>query len=66
MDPDTDIGGKQQRFPVTNQSAIAAARSEDQVVRQRAFDTILTTRDENNLRGLDRRLSHASQFRLPR
>ena len=43
MDPDTDIGGAQQRFPITNQSAIAAARSEDQVVRQRAFDTILTS-----------------------
>lgn len=43
MDPDTDIGGAQQRFPVTNHSAIAAARSEDHVVRQRAFDTILTS-----------------------
>lgn len=43
MDPDTDIGGAQQRFPVTNQSAIAAARSEDCLVRQRAFDTILTS-----------------------
>ena len=43
MDPDTDIGGAQQRFPVTNQSAIAAARSEDHAVRQRAFDTILTS-----------------------
>ena len=43
MDPDTDIGGAQQRFPVTNQSAIAAARSEDQAVRQRAFDTILNS-----------------------
>jgi len=43
MDPDTDIGGAHQRFPVTNQSAIAAARSEDQVVRQRAFDTILNS-----------------------
>jgi hypothetical protein len=43
MDPDTDIGGAQQRFPVTNQSAIAAARSEDHVVRQRAFDTILAS-----------------------
>ena len=43
MDPDTDIGGARQRFPVTNQSAIAAARSEDHVVRQRAFDTILTS-----------------------
>src|SRR5688572_32111042 len=37
------ICGAQQRFPVTNQSAIAAARSEDHVVRQRAFDTILTS-----------------------
>lgn len=43
MDPDTDIGGAQQRFPVTNQSAIAAARSEDHAVRQRAFDTILNS-----------------------
>jgi hypothetical protein len=43
MDPDTDIGGAQQRFPVTNQSAIAAARSDDHAVRQRAFDTILTS-----------------------
>ena len=43
MDPDTDIGGAQQRFPVTNQSAIAAARSDDHTVRQRAFDTILTS-----------------------
>jgi RNA polymerase sigma-70 factor (ECF subfamily) len=43
MDPDTDIGGAQQRFPVTNQSAIAAARSDDHMVRQRAFDTILTS-----------------------
>lgn len=43
MDPDTDIGGAQQRFPVTNQSAIAAARSDDQAVRERAFATILTS-----------------------
>jgi hypothetical protein len=43
MDPDTDIGGPQQRFPVTNQSAIAAARSDDHAVRQRAFDTILSS-----------------------
>lgn len=43
MDPDTDIGGAQQRFPVTNRSAIAAARSDDHVVRQRAFDTILNS-----------------------
>ncbi len=43
MDPDTDIGGAQQRFPVTNQSAIAAARSDDHVTRERAFDTILNS-----------------------
>ena len=42
-DPDTDIGGAQHRFPVTNQSAIVQARSADQVVRQRAFDTILAS-----------------------
>jgi RNA polymerase sigma-70 factor (ECF subfamily) len=41
MDPDTDIGGGQRRFPVTRQSAIIAARSEDSQVRQGAFDTIL-------------------------
>lgn len=40
-DPDTDIGGPRNRFPVTNQSAIVLARSADQVVRQRAFETIL-------------------------
>jgi RNA polymerase sigma factor (sigma-70 family) len=43
MDPDTDIGGAQQRFPVTNQSAIAAARSDDHVTRERAFATILNS-----------------------
>ena len=42
-DPDTDIGGAQHRFPVTNQSAIVQARSADQTVRQRAFDTILAS-----------------------
>src|SRR5829696_6803644 len=41
MDPDTDMGGAQHRFPVTNQSAIILARSADHVVRQRAFETIL-------------------------
>ena len=30
-------------FPVTNHSAIVGARSDDQVVRRRAFDTILTS-----------------------
>ena len=43
MDPDTDIGGAQQRFPVTNLSAIVAARSDDHAVRERAFATILTS-----------------------
>src|SRR6187549_969994 len=43
MDPDTDIGGAQQRFPVTNQSAIAAARSDDHLTRERAFATILNS-----------------------
>jgi DNA-directed RNA polymerase specialized sigma24 family protein len=43
MDPDTDIGGPLHRFPVTNHSAIIRARSEDQVVRRRAFDTILAS-----------------------
>jgi DNA-directed RNA polymerase specialized sigma24 family protein len=41
MDPDTSIGGKQQRFPQTNQSAIIGVRSDDAVIRQRAFETIL-------------------------
>ena len=43
FDPDTDIGGALQRFPETNQSAIVRARSADEVVRQRAFETILTS-----------------------
>lgn len=43
FDPDTDIGGAQHRFPETNQSAIARARSMDQIVRQRAFETILAS-----------------------
>lgn len=43
MDPDTDIGGPLHRFPVTNHSAIVNARSDDQLVRRRAFDTILAS-----------------------
>ena len=43
MDPDTDIGGPLHRFPVTNHSAIAGARSDDQITRQRALDVILTS-----------------------
>ncbi len=41
MDPDTDIGGSQQKFPATSYSAIIAVRSEDREVRARAFETIL-------------------------
>ena len=41
MDEDTDIGGQGHRFPVTKHSAIIAARSDDQEVRQRAFTTIV-------------------------
>lgn len=43
MDPDTDIGGPLHKFPVTNHSAVVAARSDDEIVRRRAFDTILTS-----------------------
>jgi DNA-directed RNA polymerase specialized sigma24 family protein len=43
LDPDTDIGGPLHKFPVTNHSAIVDARSDDQVVRRRAFDTILAS-----------------------
>jgi DNA-directed RNA polymerase specialized sigma24 family protein len=43
MDPDTDIGGPLHRFPVTNHSAIAGVRSDDQNTRRRAFDTILAS-----------------------
>lgn len=42
-DPDTDIGGPLHKFPVTNHSAIQAARSDDQLTRRRAFDTILAS-----------------------
>src|SRR5258708_7272018 len=41
MDQDTDIGGPANRFPVTNHSAIVAARSPDRNVRERAFATII-------------------------
>jgi DNA-directed RNA polymerase specialized sigma24 family protein len=43
MDPDTDIGGPLHKFPVTNHSAIANARSDDDSIRRRAFDTILNS-----------------------
>jgi RNA polymerase sigma-70 factor (ECF subfamily) len=43
MDPDTDIGGPLHKFPGTNHSAIINARSDDQLVRHRAFDTILAS-----------------------
>lgn len=42
-DPDTDIGGPLHKFPVTNHSAIIGARSDDQLTRRRAFDTILAS-----------------------
>jgi len=41
MDPDTDIGGPNHRFPATNESAIVRIRSGDQQMRERAFETIL-------------------------
>jgi len=43
MDPDTDIGGPLHKFPVTDHSAIVGARSDDQLIRRRAFDTILAS-----------------------
>jgi len=42
IDPDTDIGGPFHKFPVTNHSAIVGARSDDEIIRRRAFGTILT------------------------
>lgn len=41
MDPDTNIGGNAQKFPVTHHSAIIAAQSEDREIRQRALGTIV-------------------------
>jgi RNA polymerase sigma factor (sigma-70 family) len=43
IDPDTDIGGLLHKFPVTNHSAVVAARSDDEIIRRRAFDTILNS-----------------------
>ena len=43
MDRDTDIGGPRHRFPVTSHSAIVAAASEDQQIRQRALETIVAS-----------------------
>lgn len=43
MDPDTDIGGPLHKFPVTNHSAVVGARSDDETIRRRAFDTILNS-----------------------
>lgn len=42
-DPDTDIGGPLRNFPDTNRSAIAAVRSNEPHIRQRAFDAILNS-----------------------
>ena len=43
MDRDTDIGGPHHRFPITSHSAIIAAASDDQLVRQRALETIVAS-----------------------
>ena len=43
MDHDTDMGGAQQRFPVTRYSAIVRAGSDDQEVRQQALETIVAS-----------------------
>lgn len=43
MDVDTDIGGPLHRFPVTSHSAIIAAASKDDQVRQRALETIVAS-----------------------
>jgi len=43
MDQDTDIGGPQQRFPVTRHSAIIAAQSSDEEVRRRGMETIIAS-----------------------
>ena len=40
MDPDTSIGGAQDRFPETSRSAVFALRSEDEATRTRAWDTL--------------------------
>jgi hypothetical protein len=40
---DTDIGGPQRKFPTTSHSAIVAAASEDQQVRARALETIVSS-----------------------
>jgi RNA polymerase sigma factor (sigma-70 family) len=43
MDIDTDIGGPLHRFPITHHSAIVAAASDDEEVRQRALETIVAS-----------------------
>ncbi|HEX6715793.1 MAG TPA: hypothetical protein VF088_01705 [Pyrinomonadaceae bacterium] len=43
MDQDTDIGGPLHKFPVTNHSAIIRTRSDDELIRRRAFETILAS-----------------------
>ena len=43
MDIDTDIGGPLHRFPTTRHSAIVAAASDDEEVRQRALETIVAS-----------------------
>lgn len=41
MDQDTDIGGSQARFPLTRQSAVRAARSDDAQERERATSALV-------------------------
>jgi len=41
IEPDTNIGGAKDRFPVTNHSAIVAVRSGDEGVRRSAFERIV-------------------------
>ena len=43
MDPDTDIGGHVDRFPITIPSAIVAVKSSDREVRQHAFERIIAS-----------------------
>jgi RNA polymerase sigma factor (sigma-70 family) len=42
MDEDTDIGGPRRNFPTTRRSAIIATRSEDEGVRARAFESLIS------------------------
>jgi RNA polymerase sigma factor (sigma-70 family) len=43
LEPDTDIGGRSHKFPITRQSAVLAARSQNQIERSRAIETIVAS-----------------------